>query len=145
MPLALAGDFAHKPVVLVQRGWLARNFLDRTSLPPLSTPAGDVWVEGTIALSPHQLYQLGAASTGLIRQNLDLVAFRAETQLPLLALAVQQTNEAQDGLLRDWGVMASGAEKNYAYAFQWFALGALIVILYVWFQIVRRFVFPAQK
>ena len=46
-----------------------------------------------------------------------------------------------DGLLRDWPEAASGAAKNYGYAFQWWALSALIAILYVWFQ----FIVPRRK
>jgi surfeit locus 1 family protein len=40
-----------------------------------------------------------------------------------------------DGLLRNWPPVASGVDKHHGYAFQWFGLCALILILYVWFQI----------
>ena len=62
---------------------------------------------------------------------------RRETGLPLLELSVQQSGSENDGLLRDWPVVASGVEKHHGYAFQWFALCALIALLYVWFQIVQ--------
>jgi surfeit locus 1 family protein len=39
-------------VVLVQRGWLPRNFLQRDTLLPFDTPTGTVEVAGTIALAP---------------------------------------------------------------------------------------------
>ena len=32
---------------------------------------------------------------------------------------------------------AAGVHKHYGYAFQWFALSALILGLYVWFQLIR--------
>jgi surfeit locus 1 family protein len=51
----------------------------------------------------------------------------------------QQADGAADGLARDWPPIATGVEKHYGYAFQWFGLSALIAALYVWFQIVRRF------
>jgi surfeit locus 1 family protein len=41
-----------------------------------------------------------------------------------------------DGLLRNWPLIASGVDKHHGYAFQWFGLCALILILYVWFQII---------
>jgi hypothetical protein len=44
-----------------------------------------------------------------------------------------------DGLLRNWPQVASGVHKHHGYAFQWFGLCALIVILYVWFQIISPF------
>ena len=32
-----------------------------------------------------------------------------------------------------------GVDKHYGYAFQWFALCGLVVILYAWFQIIIPF------
>lgn len=128
-------------VVLVQRGWIARNFLDRAIVPDVKTPRGMVDVVGRIVPPPSKLYELGAEQLGRIRQNLDLSKFRAETGLPLLAVSVQQMAPANDGLLHDWPHPATGVERHYGYAFQWFALSALITILYVWFQVVRRFIY----
>lgn len=132
-PLRLA---AGGETVLVQRGWAPRNFVDRSQLPPVQTPAGEVVVTGRIAPAPAKLYEFDGAGSGPIRQNLDLAAFRAETGLPLVAGSVQQTGAASDGLLRDWPVPASGADKNYGYAFQWWALCAVIFFLYAWFQFI---------
>jgi surfeit locus 1 family protein len=106
----------------------------------VQTPAGLVEIEGRIAPPPARLYQLGGAGTGLIRQNIDMLSFSSELVLPLLPVTVQQTGVAKDGLLRDWPRVGTGVEKHYGYAFQWFALAALITVLYVWFQIVRRFI-----
>ena len=133
-PLQLEG---RHEVVLVQRGWVPRDFSDRTRIPPLATPAGTVVVSGRIALPPSQLYAMGAAESGPIRQNLDLVQFSQETGLPLVAVSVLQTQGRADGLLCDWPAIHSGVDKHYGYAFQWFGLCALIALLYVWFQIVK--------
>ena len=140
-PLQLEGETA---VVLVQRGWLARNFLDRNAVPQVETPAGWVSLEGRIAPPPSKLYELGSSGEGLIRQNIDLPSFKTETGMPLLNVSVQQTGARSEGLLREWPVLGSGVDKHYGYAFQWFALSGLIAILYVWFQIVRRFIFPRR-
>lgn len=140
-PLQLEGSSA---VVLVLRGWVARNFVDRARLPALQTSADVVEIQGRIAPAPSKLYELGDADAGPIRQNLDIVRVKAETGLPLLAVWVQQTDAASEGLLRDWPPANLGVHKNYGYAFQWFGLGALIAVLYVWFQIVRRFFYPRR-
>ena len=132
-PLRLEG---RREAVLVQRGWAPRNFTRREALPPVQTPAGLVEVRGRLAPPPAKLYQFDTEETGPIRQNLDLTRFRAETGLPLLELSVQQTGPASEGLLRQWPQPASGAEKNIGYAFQWWAIAALIAILYAWFQLV---------
>lgn len=134
-PLRLTG---RSEAILVQRGWAPRDPTDRSRLPPLDTPAGEVEVMGRLAASPSRLYELGEGSSGAIRQNLDAAALAAESGLPLLPLTVVQTAGAQgDGLLRHWPAPDLGLHKHYGYAFQWFALCALILILYVWFQLIR--------
>ncbi|MFN8955070.1 MAG: SURF1 family protein, partial [Burkholderiales bacterium] len=124
-------------VVLVQRGWVQRVFSDRTALPPIETPQGTVQVQGHLAPWPSRLYDFGGVESGVIRQNLDLQAFRQEIGLQLLELTLLQSGQASEGLLREWPVVASGVEKHHGYAFQWFGLSALIALLYVWFQIVQ--------
>lgn len=133
-PLQIEGTGA---VMLVQRGWAQRAFTDRTALPPIETPAGQVEVPGHLAPWPSRLYDFGGAEQGPIRQNLDLQAFRRETALPLLEVTLLQSGAASEGLLREWPVVASGVEKHHGYAFQWFGLSGLIALLYVWFQIVH--------
>lgn len=162
-PLALEGT---QQTVLVQRGWIQRDFEERTRLPAFETPAGIVEITGRVAAPPGRLLDLGAAvrpagmptapataASGTaaapagaaqsalgpspIRQNLDLENFRAETQLPLRTdVTLLQTGKASEGLQRDWPAPTLGIEKHYGYAFQWFGLAALVAILYVWFQFI---------
>ena len=124
-------------VVLVQRGWVPRNFQDRTALPPLQTPEQPVTVHGQLVPWPSKVYDFGEMETGSIRQNLIFEDYRLQTRLPLLELSVQQSDADSEGLLRAWPEIASGVEKHYGYAFQWFGLSGLIALLYVWFQIVQ--------
>jgi surfeit locus 1 family protein len=128
-------------VVLVQRGWVPRNFEDRTKLPDVATPAGTVDVQGLLSPPPAKLYDFGGGkeTRGAIRQNLDMAQFRAETGLSLVDFSIQQNQGLDDGLLRDWPRPDSGAARNYGYALQWFGFGALMIGLYVWFQIIPRF------
>ncbi|MEO8654721.1 MAG: SURF1 family protein [Ramlibacter sp.] len=137
-PFQLEGSAA---VVLVERGWVPRNFEQREKLPPVPTAPGHVELRGRIAPPPAKLYEFAGVQAGAIRQNLDLAQFRAETGLPLLDLAVRQTQGSADGLLRDWPEPASSAATNYGYAFQWWAMSGLVAILYVWFQ----FIVPRRK
>ena len=161
-PFAVEGS---NQTVMVQRGWIQRNFENRTQLQPVQTPTGLVELVGRIAPPPSHLMELGksvvvappiasassaagsssvAADTKAttegsyaIRQNLDLDAFRVETGLPLrIDVSLQQSGAASEGLQRDWPAPALGIERHYGYAFQWFALSALIAFLYVWFQLI---------
>lgn len=126
--------------VLVQRGWLPRDLQDRARLAPFSTPAGRVEVKGRIAPTLARLYEFDAAASGPIRQNLDIEAHARETRLALRPwVLVQETDAAGpgDGLLRQWSAPSTGVHKHYGYAFQWFSLCALTLILYAWFQFIR--------
>ena len=132
-PLRLADGSA----VLVQRGWAPRDALDRTKVPALADPDGEVGVQGRVAPPPSRLYDFGGVDGGRIRQNIDLDAFARETGLALRPLSVLQLDAgADDGLRRDWPRATVDVHKHYGYAFQWFALCALITGLYVWFRIV---------
>lgn len=125
--------------VLVQRGWLPRDAADRSRIAPVPTPAGLVQLQGRIAPPPSRLYDFAGAASGPIRQNLDLGRFARETGLPLRPYTVlQQAPEAgtPDGLQRQWLQPAADVHKHYGYAFQWFALCALVIGLYVWFALV---------
>lgn len=132
--------------VLVQRGWVPRDLLDRTRVAAPAPPDGEVQVQGRIAPGPARLYEFDGAASGAIRQNLDPASYARETGLALRPLAVVQEDAAglpapSDGLLRQWPLPAAGVEKHHGYAFQWFALCALIIGLYAWFQLIR----PARR
>jgi surfeit locus 1 family protein len=122
--------------VLVQRGWVPRDPMDRARLPDVPAPSGPVALEGRIAPPPARLYEFEQGGGGRIRQNLALDAFARETGLALAPLSVLQLDDAQDGLRRDWPVPAFDVHTHRGYAFQWFALSALITALYVWFQLI---------
>ena len=133
-PLRLAGS---ERVLLVQRGWVPRDFNDRTRVPAVDTPAGEVLVEGRLTPPPGRLFQFGDAGSGVIRQNIDLAAFGRETGLDLMDLSLQQTGDDAGPLRRQWPLPAIDVAKHHGYAFQWFALCALVAGLYLWFQIIQ--------
>ena len=158
-PLRLADGTA----VVVQRGWLPRDFVDRSRLMAVATPAGEVQVRGRLAPPPSRLLALGAADAGLIRQNIDLDGWALEIHQPLRPMSVQQLDAAPaasaalpsrpsavpapsastaaaapaDGLLRQWPAPALDVAKHHGYAFQWFSLCAVIAGLAGWFLILR--------
>ena len=125
--------------VLVQRGWVPVDARDRTQLPTVPTPPGEVRVRGRIAPPPSRLYEFAAEASGAIRQNIDLASFEKEVGLALRPLSVLQadTGDERDGLARQWPLPAVDVSKHHGYAFQWFALSALIVGLTLWFQFLR--------
>ncbi len=136
-PLLLADGSA----VAVQRGWQPRDLLDRTRVvAPPADGGAQHRVSGRIAPPPSRLYDFSGAASGAIRQNLELPAYAGEVGRTLRPLSVIQEDGPDtpaDGLLRQWPRPAADVYKHHGYAFQWFALAALILGLYVWFQLIR--------
>lgn len=122
-PLKLKDSASH---VLVNRGWIEAP--TRDALPDVPTPGGALRIEGLALERIPRVLSIGA-STGNARQNLDVAAYAAETGLRLEPRVIEQHSSTPDGLARDWPPHGAGAEKNEAYAFQWYALAALAVIL----------------
>jgi surfeit locus 1 family protein len=127
---------SQRQAILVQRGWVPRDFTDRTTVPEIDTPPGLVTVEGRLAPPPSHLFELGEAEPGPIRQNINLDAFAQETGLKLLNASLLQTAPPAAAFQRDWPRFAAGVQKHYGYAFQWFAMCATAAMLYLWFQII---------
>lgn len=140
-PLRLQGDVA----VLVVRGWAPRDWVDSNKLPEVQTPEGAVSVQGFWMPAPSHMLELSAQPSESLqgggfqslRQNIDVTAYGRETGLDIVA-TVQEVGEPSQGLTRQMPSILSGADKNRAYAAQWFALSALCVGLFVWFQIIQK-------
>lgn len=131
-----------KKTALVQRGWVARDFLDRQKLPQIKEDVSEVTILGRIAPAPSKLYEFKGADAGIIRQNVTIEDLSQEFKIDLLNMTLLQIDDANsvnisDGLLRHWLQPNLGVEKHYGYMFQWWALSALIAVLYVWFQLIR--------
>jgi surfeit locus 1 family protein len=152
--------------IVVQRGWVPRDFVDRGALPLVVTPDGLVTVEGRYAPPPPRLYEFKQIDAPLtrVRQNLDVAAFAQEIGVVLRPGSLVQTeddaapaasihaamapkvaaSEPVRGaerpvavLRRAWTLPDTGVAKHHGYAFQWFALSVLVALLYAWFQIIR--------
>jgi surfeit locus 1 family protein len=128
-PLRLAGGNLH---VLVNRGWIAAG-RTRGDLPKVPVPAGAQVVEGVAVEPSARVYELAAADAprGTVWQNLVLERYAAWSGLELVPVVLQQTNDARDGLVREWERPDAGAGRHRSYALQWFSLAALTAILYV--------------
>ncbi len=125
--------------VLVNRGWIAAG-PRRDVLPKFPTPAGPRSLEG-IALVPGGRYfefasdhaagkKTGAAAEP-VWQNLNFERYAETTRLALQPFLIRQTSASDDGLARMWERADRGVDIHRGYAFQWYSLAALILVLYV--------------
>lgn len=148
-PLRLeGGGRCPAQVVLVQRGWVGRDAMDRTRVPDLRSVPGVVTVEGRLVGAPSRLFDFGqadaaSAPSSRLRQNVDLAALSAEWGEALRPGSIQQTADevpappGGTGLRREWWQPSGEIGKHQAYAAQWFAMAAIMASLYVWFQWLR--------
>jgi len=134
-PLRIAGGAIY---VLVDRGWVAAG-RTREDLPSVATPAGEQTVEGLAVVPSARVYELSADTVeGRVWQNLVLDRYRGWSKLELQPIVIQQTNDAGDGLVREWDRLDAGADRHRSYALQWFGFATLAVVLYVVLNLKRR-------
>ncbi len=134
--MAFLLESQEKRVVWVNRGWAPRNNQDRLILPNITTPEGMVTIEGIALSGPGKVLELGNQPNSKllprIQQNLDLTYEAGRIAYPQLPFIIRQNDPNDgDGLLRIWPVATTGVDRHYAYAFQWFSLGA--AALAFWF------------
>ena len=135
MPLRIERPIAVD--VIVNRGWIPRNGIDRARIAPYLTPGGTVDVTGVVLADEPRLLELSNADRSLkgIWQNFDYDAYARVSGKAVLPLIVRQDRaiEDADGLSRDWpdrgGVLQSQIDRHHGYAFQWFALASTLAVL----------------
>ena len=134
MPLRLDGSDL---CLVVNRGWVAAG-RDRAHLPEIKTPGGSVEVVGTVQL-PSRFKELGPTfREGRIWENVTLERYAAWSGLTLQPIIIRQSDDPEDGLIRDWPRPDSGADRNRGYAFQWFSFAALTALLWAYHFFRRR-------
>jgi surfeit locus 1 family protein len=134
-PLIIDGGNRH---VLVNRGWIAAA-PDRRVPPQVVTPGGVQVITGlAVVPSPRQFELSTRIAEGNVWQNLTIERFRATVPITIQPVVIQQDNEVADGLRREWVAPGPGADRNYGYAFQWFAMAAAILIYFLVTHVRKR-------
>jgi surfeit locus 1 family protein len=131
MPLQLENS---DDVVMVMRGWMPRNPVDRKQLATLNTPEGIVEVDGVVRTSSGNVMQLGTPDklhANAIVQNVTTQEIAKITGWKVMDLMLEQHSDNGDGLKRDWPAASFGIEKHQGYAFQWYGLALMTLIFYV--------------
>ena len=133
MPFKIAGSGKS---VLVARGWLPRNTAEHDKLPPYTTPAGQVTLEGRAVRQLARVMQLGTPAPlapNAIVQNTDPAEVARASGLDLLPVVVEQTGTGSpgDGLTRNWPMPSLDIDRHKGYAVQWYALAAMAFLFFV--------------
>ena len=124
-------------VVLVNRGWLPLA-ADRQHMPVIQTPKNQTVLRGMLNIFPVPGRMLGAAdkldSSNWPQLVTSLNAEDASVAIDasLAKWIVQLSATEQDGFDgRDWQPVFLTSNKHSAYAFQWYALAVISVVLWI--------------
>jgi len=124
--------------VLVNRGWVAAA-ADRRTLPKIDTPTGLMRIAGIASIPSERQFELSTrVAEGNVWQNLTLSRYRATVNIPIQPVVIQQDSVVDDGLKREWVATGPSPDRNYGYAFQWFAMAAAILIYYLVTHVRKR-------
>lgn len=131
MPFQLSGS---NQIVVVARGWFQRDGRDRTRIPNLDVPSGEIEIEGVVRQHLDRSMQLGSTDNivpGAIVQNFSAQELARTLKVSMPEWVLEQTSRQGDGLQRDWPVPSNGSEKHRAYAFQWYGLSLMAFVFFV--------------
>ncbi|MDE3020452.1 MAG: SURF1 family protein [Pseudomonadota bacterium] len=135
-PMVLSGSNMH---VLVNRGFVESTG-DRSHLPQAVPPHGIQVVTGIAAIPPKRFLLLsGSNVNGRVWENLVLKDYASQASFPLQPVVILQDNDTNDGLIRIWPRPDMGVAMHYGYFFQWYAMAAAIIIIYIGLY-VRRYI-----
>lgn len=134
--------------LLILRGWVARDPRERTRLPEIDVPPGEIEIEGLAQRDLERVLELGRSAPpgpqDRLWQNADVATFAQWSGLAMQPLVVRQTvapreggADRDDGLVRQWPDPGSGVDKHLGYAFQWYALAVLVAGLWIRFVLFR--------
>lgn len=121
------------PWVMVNRGWVPASY-DRSELPDVALTPVKVRLHGRIDSLPRAGLDLGepvvpAERSVVVLSYPDFDELETVLGRPLYRFQVLLDETQVDGFLRDWGPLTGRAERNTAYAVQWFALAALALAI----------------
>lgn len=146
-PLLLSNGVADgEPVaILVDRGWVPAGD-DRGVLPDVSIADSPVALSGHIDHGPATGIRLGGMADGesgwpLRVQYLDFDALSDLLGYPLIPMVVRMDAALPHGYLREWRPPFHGRfgpDRNRGYAFQWFALAAALLVIYLLLNVRRE-------
>jgi surfeit locus 1 family protein len=124
--------------ILVNRGWLPLA-PDRKTMPDITTPQDDFVLRGVLNTLPVPGRILGSADKldqdkwPQLVTYLNLEDLSESLEQPLENWVIQLSESEQSGFEgRQWKAVFLNADRHKAYAFTWFALAAVSIMMWVY-------------
>jgi surfeit locus 1 family protein len=132
-PLVVSVD---APVLLVNRGWKEKTG-DAVSQASLALETTSLQIHGRAGSLPKAGYKMGDAfSPGApwpkhaVYPTIEEVAVQLGRDVQPFVLLMEPGDEL--GFVRHWIPEEMGPGRHFAYALQWFAMGAVLAVLLIW-------------
>ncbi len=132
-PLQIPGE---KKLLLVNRGWVKAE--KGVPLPKIANITGKQLIQGYIKLLDEYRFMLGKnilypERRPLIMQEVDIKEISQLTGLTFYPFILRLDPDQANGFVRDWIITTSLPQRHLAYAIQWFAMAAALLIAYLFF------------
>lgn len=131
-PFKIAGT---DRLVLINRGWIPRG-KSRATLPQWETPTGPVTLVGQIYFPKKTLLQLGNPATQTdwprVVETQALKPIQKTLGAPIFPFLLRLDPTQPHGFKRHWVITTIRPARHRAYAFQWFTMAAVLLLLSLW-------------
>lgn len=125
-----------EPLLIVNRGWIERAGRDFDTQ-SIALPESRVTVRGRVGSLPRAGHRMGEAILPAATwpqhaafPTLDEIAASLGQEVQPFVLLMDPDDD--HGLLRHWVPEVMGPGRHFGYAFQWFAMGAVLAAMLVW-------------
>ncbi len=122
-------------VVMVDRGWVKGEPL-RAHFPEVISPKDGQMISGE-AYYAHKNHWINQVDPQKITQHAWIIAQFEPQKIEkilhqhVLPFMIRLSNTEPHGWIRDWQIVAMPPERHQAYAFQWFSLAAMVVVVFM--------------
>ncbi len=130
--------------IMVNRGWVGHSGNRQVTLKPNPALQGEVSLAGILA-TPSRGFTLGEPlsntdnSWPVVLQFIDYETIASKLdKIPLLPAVIIASQGQPSSYRYHWKPVASGAEKHLGYAFQWFAMLAALIALYLYLMVFKN-------
>jgi surfeit locus 1 family protein len=117
--------------VLVNRGWVALG-ASRAQLPSVDPPAGVQEISGVATVPAEKPFTLGSSNAPgwqPVWLHLDMQRYAGAVPFAVQPAVVLLDANRAHGYVREWSRLDAGIAVHQGYAFQWFALAALALVI----------------
>lgn len=126
-------------VIIVNRGWVPLG-RDRSILPELETPEGELHIRGTLSppksKPPLILGELDI--TTKVWLYFDKIIFEKKSGQPLLPVIILLDKNDAHGYVREWPKYEEKVGMHIGYAIQWYVFALIVLVTYLGVNFKKR-------